>query len=51
MVNLFYNIYISVDIAHNEIFRDYVGEGIINVLNCKSSLLSKEYKLQAEKCP
>ena len=30
MVKLFYTIYISVDLAHHEIFRGKVGKGGIN---------------------
>ena len=33
MVELFYTTYISVDLAHHEIFRDEVGKGGINGLN------------------
>ena len=33
LVLLFYTTYISVDLAHHEIFRTKVGKGGINVLN------------------
>ena len=33
MVKLFYITYISVDLAHREIFRAKVGKGGINVIN------------------
>ena len=32
MVLLFYTTYISVDLAHHEIFRSKVGKGVINLL-------------------
>ena len=34
MVYLFYTTYISVDLAHHELFRAKVGKGSINATNC-----------------
>ena len=47
MVKLFYTTYISVDLAHHEIFRAKVGKGGINIRN---ALNSSHISLQVQAC-